>query len=106
MFNKDKKMNGASPMQPNSSPQDGNQKTFKQSLKGALFCLILFAVPSALFLNSIKNEPIQTEIEIDYLTISGNKITLSDSGKVTTRDYSDIDSVKYYIIDEVVYIVR
>jgi cell division septal protein FtsQ len=99
-------MNGASPMQPNSSTQVCNQKTFKQSLKGALFCLILFGVLFALFLNWVNNQPIETEIEIDYLTISGNKITLSDSGKVTTRDYSDIDSVKYYIIDEVVYIVR
>jgi hypothetical protein len=83
-----------------------DQKTFKQSLKGALFCLILFGVLFAFALNWVNNQPIETEIEIDYLTISGNKITLSDSGKVTTRDYSDIDSVKYYIIDEVVYIVR
>jgi hypothetical protein len=93
-------------MQPNSSTQVGNQKTFKQSLKGALFCLILFGVLFAFALNWVNNQPIETEIEIDYLTISGNKITLSDSGKVTTRDYSVIDSVKYYIIDEVVYIVR
>jgi hypothetical protein len=98
-------MNGASPMQPNSSTEAKKQK-FKHDLKMASICLILFGVLFALALNWVNNQPIETEIEIDYLTISGNKITLSDSGKVTTRDYSVIDSVKYYIIDEVVYIVR